>query len=521
MRLLAVAASLLALAPAAAGAAVDVDTYHNDTFRSGWNQNETALTPATVGSRSFKKLFTAHLNGLIYGQPLIAAGEAIPGEGTHDLVIAATNSDYIYAFNADGAGLIWKHSFADKAEGVNPVPLSFVAGCNATGSEDGVLSTPVIDRTADRIYVVAATLEGVKPHQHIHHRLHALQLSTGQDAMTPVDIAGSFAGPQGTITFDGDVQFQRPALLEANGNVYVAFGSQCDYYANQYHGWVFAYATSNFAQTAVINVTPSTDSNGNYYGGIWMAGDGPGADASGNVYFAVGNGTFDGVNNFGESLLRLPPNLSLTGSSFFAPYTAYQDNAYDADFGSGGIALLPDQPGSVPHQIVGQGKDGILTLLNRDNLGGYVPGGPDNALAEIGLGGVWAAPATWEDGNGVTHVLTTGGPLYDVVVGTNSLTVADYTSVYFPSPNGNGSTPSVSSNGSADAIAWIVQRPGDISSQQMYLYAFPATNLGKQLIGIPLGYWSTAALNPYPVVTIANGKVYVPVTDAIEVFGLK
>ena len=228
------------------------------------------------------------LSGLIFMQPLVAAGEAIPGGGTHDLLVAGTNLDLLYAFDANSGGVIWKRSFVDPRRHVTAVPLSFVAGCNATGADDGLLSTPVIDRAADRIYVVAATLEGVGAQRHIHHRLHALSLATGADVLPAVDIAGSFAGPQGTIVFDGDVQFQRPALLEANGTIYVGFGSQCDYYANVYHGWMFGYSAAYLTQTAVLNVTPSTDQYGNYFGGIWMSGNGPGADAAGRLSLRCG-----------------------------------------------------------------------------------------------------------------------------------------------------------------------------------------------------------------------------------------
>jgi hypothetical protein len=48
----------------------------------------------------------------------------------------------------------------------------------------------------------------------------------------------------------------------------------------------------------------------------------------------------------------------------------------DHDVGSGGMLLLPDQPGSVPHLAVAGGKDGRAFLMNRDHLGGFTKGGP-------------------------------------------------------------------------------------------------------------------------------------------------
>jgi hypothetical protein len=500
----------------AAAVGVDVHTYHNDALRTGWNANETALTASNVPTSKFGLLMNlplggVKLDGLTFTQPLIAAGEPIPGAGNHDLVIVGTNNDSLYAFEANTGATVWKRSFIGK--GVTTAGIAFT-GCDNTGQQDGILSTPVIDRSTDTIYVVAATME---PH-HIHFRLHALSLATGADKISNVEIGGSFMGEQ----FNPDIQFQRPALLEANGNIYIGFGSQCDFHINQYHGWIFAYNASNFARIGDANVSPTLSKSPTEYGaGIWMSGEGISSDATGSVYFSIGNGTFDGTHNFGESVLRLPSNLSFTTFSFFTPSTVFNDNGNDSDLGSGGVMLLPDQPLGTPHLAVVQGKDGILTLLNRDNLGGYHAGGPDNALSELSLGSVWAAPAYWQDASGNAYVLTTGGPLYNVKVGV-PLAVVGHTSVTFPSDNGNGSTPSVSSNGTVagSAVVWIVQRVADATKNQNILYAFDPRNMATPLFSASLGGWPQNDLNPTLVPTIANGKVYVPTQNSLAVFGL-
>ena len=46
-----------------------------------------------------------------------------------------------------------------------------------------------------------------------------------------------------------------------------------------------------------IRRTP-TDGDGHFLGSPWMGGYGPSADAVGNIYFATGNGPFDGKTNF-------------------------------------------------------------------------------------------------------------------------------------------------------------------------------------------------------------------------------
>ncbi len=513
------------------GALVDNDTYHYDTLRSGWNAAETSLTTANVATAQFGKLFSVPMDGLTFDQPLIAAGESIPGNGTHDLLIAGTNRDRLYAYDANTGAPIWEVNFTGHGAGYVPIKYTY---CNNTGNSDGILSTPVIDRGADVIYVVVATLEGKAHQKSMHYRLHRLQLATGQETFgSPKEITATYTWSGSPIVFNPNVQFQRASLLEwtpPNGSgdaqIVIGFGSQCDFNGNVYHGWLMAYDATTLAQAAVQNVTPAQDSYGNYYGGIWMSGNGPAEDANGFVYTSVGNGTFDGSTSFGESILKLPgPSLSTAASSgfqFFTPYTVYQDNAYDADTGSGGIMLLPDQSGPYAHEIVMQGKDGIFTLLNRDAMGGFTPSGPDKALAELGLGSTWSSPAYYQDGYGNSYVYTTGYWLYQVQISNGNANVVGNTNVTFPSTNGNGSTPTISSNGGTPgtAIAWIVQRPGYPSNTPMYLYAFDASNLQHTLFRYKLGRWPFPSANPTLVPTVANGKVYVATASTIDVFGL-
>jgi hypothetical protein len=459
-----------------------------------------------------------------YGQPLIAAEVSIPGGGLHDLLIAGTNRDLLYAYDANTGAAIWKDNFT--GHDVTDVPFSF-SGCNNTGNSNGILSTPVIDRKLGAVFVVAATLEGSGKAKAMHYRLHRVHLATGAEfAGSPIDITATYQGSGGTFTFDPKYQMQRPALLEwtppsggGHPQIVMAFSGQCDFNGNLYHGWILGYDAYTLAQTAVQNITPAQDSQGNYFGGIWMSGGGPAEDAKGFVYLAVGNGTFDGVTSFGESVLKFPGNLSDakgSGFQYFTPYTVFQDNAADHDTGSGGIVLLPQQPGSHPNVMFMQGKDGIITLLDRDNLGGYVAGGPDNALAELQSGGVWAAPAIYQDSAGNTYLYTTGGSIAAIKVAGAALSVVDAGDFDFNSPDGNGSTPTISSYQSTagSAIVWIVQR------QPLGLYALDASALYTTLFYYPLGKWAFPDSNPTFVPTVANGKVYVPDASGIVAFGL-
>jgi hypothetical protein len=205
------------------------------------------------------------------------------------------------------------------------------------------------------------------------YKLHRLQLSTGQEARRAArsrsrrpTVPGSSA-----IAFNANVQFQRPALLEwtpPNGSgdpqIEIGFGSQCDYYGNVYHGWMLAYDAYTLGADCGAQRVARARLLRQLLRRHLDERQRPGR---GRQRIRVHVRDRQRYVRRRHELRRerprsLPPGLSSSGSGFqfFTPYTAYQDNAYDADTGSGGIMLLPDQSGPYPHEIVAQGKDGDL-----------------------------------------------------------------------------------------------------------------------------------------------------------------
>jgi hypothetical protein len=86
----------------------------NTTTRApGANLNETSLTPRNVNAQQLGKIFTLHVDGDIYAQPLFLSGVEIPGKGRHDVLFVATEHDSVYAFDAYGnpATPLWQVSF--------------------------------------------------------------------------------------------------------------------------------------------------------------------------------------------------------------------------------------------------------------------------------------------------------------------------------------------------------------------------------------------------------------------------
>jgi hypothetical protein len=91
--------------------ALGVFTSHNDQAHTGQNLNETILTPANVSSSNFGLRFANRVDGRIYAQPLYVSNVPIPGQGTHNVVYVATESDTVYAFDADTqAAPLWQTS---------------------------------------------------------------------------------------------------------------------------------------------------------------------------------------------------------------------------------------------------------------------------------------------------------------------------------------------------------------------------------------------------------------------------
>lgn len=380
---------------------IAVMTHHNDNFRTGDNLNESILNTANVNTNTFGLIYTRQVDDQIYAQPLIATNITIPGAGAHNLVIVATVNDTVYAFDADNPAATapyWQKSFLD-ANSVPPAntDLSAVGACGSNyrdfSGHMGIVGTPVIDPTTGTIYLVVRTLEfGANFVQ----RLHALDITTGADRLTPVDISGSTA----SAIFDPQLNNQRSALTLANGRIFIAWSSHCD--QDPYHGWVMSYDAATLTQLAVYCDTPTGSR-----GGIWMSGQGPAADPSGNIYLSTGNGTVNTSDNHGQSFLKLD-GATLNVSSWFTPGNYVYLNNGDFDLGSGGLLLIPGTT-----LAVGGGKSGStvsspLYLVNRDNMGGLSSITTDTNIVQsipvtptgIGVNHIHGAPVWWDGPDG-------------------------------------------------------------------------------------------------------------------------
>jgi len=507
-----------------APAATDVLTYHNDVARTGQNLTETTLTPSNVTSAKFGKLGFYPVDGLVDAEPLYASNVTVPGNGKHNLLIAATENDSVYAFDADSGATIWHASVLKTGETASPDPPY------PTNPWIGVNATPVIDRTSGpegAVYVVASSALTQNGATTYYQRVHALDLALGTELFGgPVDIQATYPGTgdnsNGTsVVFDPSQYRERAALLLLNGVIYMGWASHYD--VRPYTGWIMGYSESTLTQASVLNVTP----NGNE-GAIWMSGAGLAADASGNIYFLDANGTFDSTLNpsgfpsegdYGNTFLKLSTSSKgLSVADYFEMDNEASENGSDTDLGSGGVIVLPDllnSSGQTVHLAVGAGKDSILYLVNRDSMGKFSSNNSNIYQQFAGAlpGGIYSAPAYF---NNTVYYGPVGSPIEAFTFSnaklSTSATAKTATSFVYP-----GATPSISANGTSNAIVWAVE-----NTTPAVLHAYDAANLNElynsnQASG---GRDQFGAGNKFITPMIANGKVFAGTPNGVAVFGL-
>jgi hypothetical protein len=525
---------LLVLFPEPAHAQASVTTERNDLSRTGANLNETTLNTSNVNVNQFGKLYSYTIDGSIYAQPLYVPSVVIPSQGTHNVVYVATMNDVIYALDADSnavnGGVLWKVDLRNPAAGVTAIPIANIVGSNALNivGTVGVESTPVIDLTSNTIYLVARTMEVSGSTTNYVARLHALDITTGGEKFGgPVVIQGSVPGTGqgssgGTLTLSTFFQNQRSSLALVDGLVVFSFASHEDQY--DWHGWVLSYNATTLQQTSIYCSTPNGQN-----GGMWMSGRAPVVDSSGNLYYATGNGDWDGVSSFGDSIIKLSTAGGvLTQMDYFTPDNYATLQADDLDLGSSGPLMIPGTS-----FLITAGKTSEFFLLQTTNLG-HEASGNSTTLQDFSLAGsIKGGPAFWNRTTGA------GPTLYIWPANPNALQALQFTNSKFNTtplsestilnPTGfTDGTLSVSANGSTagTGIVWASTGVADGTHGTVagVLRAFDANNLTTELWDSQMndarddiGLWAKFA-----PATVANGKVYLAsFSNFLNVFGLE
>jgi len=466
------------------------------------------------------------VDGKVDAQPLYLSQLSVRG-ALHNVVFVATENNSVYAFDSDSGATIWKVSLEGPGETTGDG-----WGCFQTMVTIGVTATPVIDRNAGphgAIYLVAMTKDASG---NFHQRLHALDVTTGAELFNgPMDITATYPTASATTTFAPGQYVERAALLLSQGTIYTSWASHCD--TLPYTGWVIAYGESTLAQTSVIDLGPNANTSpsnttADYKGpAIWMAGNGPGVDAAGNIYLLTANGTFEtaldasgfpNLHDFGNSFVKLSTaGGRLTVADYFSMSTEITESQNDLDLGSGGEMLLPDltdATGTVRHLVVGAGKDRNIYLVNRDSMGHFSPIG-DHIWQELdsALGTNYSTPAYF---NGRIYYGDVSGTVKAFALNNALLSAVptSQTATQFTYPGGS---PVVSANGTSNGIVWVHE-----NTSPAVLHAYDASNLAHELYNSNQAGSRDqfGAGNRFITPAIADGKVFVGTQSAVAVFGL-
>lgn len=481
------------------GDASEITALH-DNQRSGLDAAEGALTPAVLKSGRFGKVFDVRIDGQAYAQPLVLDSE----------VIVATEANKIYAIDTHDGKVRWQTQLG------KPAP----SDCYAASPQLGVHSTPAIDPESRTIYVVARTCEGppdecgspggknsgrlhslltrlrklIQPGAGARYFLNALDASNGHPlAGWPVEIAGRASNDPG-VAFDPLRHMQRAALLLLDGSVYAAFGGYCGGYP--FRGWVAGINVETRKVKLWTDEAASADPSPQ--AGIWGAG-GLVSDGPGSILIATGDGTLpppgDGklrVNALGNSVarLRVQHDGSLLAVDHFTPSNGKYLSDNDLDLGATAPAVLPDNFAieGHGHLLLQASKNGMLYLLDRQNLGGENRAS-DTALAEAGpIGNIYAHPAVWPGDGGYIYLVSEGAGRGDIrafrlgkdAAGATVLRMVGVGHALLGHATGS---PIVTSDGTTggSAIIWLIRRGGGGDQLQAYS-AEPDSNGNLQLL---------------------------------------
>jgi hypothetical protein len=509
---------LLAFMPVDMLAQTAVWTGSYDNNRTGANINETILTPANVTAGQFGKLAAVSVSGCIFAQPLYVPGVIGSDGNSRDLFFVATATNMVYAFDANDYSLYFSANFGHPVSSADIDPeKGYYAFADCDDGDGlgpiGIIGTPVIDVANGAMYFVANTADSAGQ----HHFLHKIDLASGKDLASPVEIGGSYAG----VPFQAKFHLQRSALLLLNQRIYVTFASHQD--ETPYGGWMFSYDT-NFNQVAVMNYSPAKSG-----AGIWQSGGGPASDGQ-SIYFSTGNLPEDEADptDNSDSILKVDPDtLIVQAKTSFYPEDINWDENFDLDLGSSRTIVIPGTT------LVASGSkygdlfvvdQGGMQLDSRTQVAARHSGGYDWTGVYNGFAYWNNIFFVWPGGGGYINGTDPGFPTDTL----KALSLDPYSGAVTLLANGQsdgvavgyqGSNIVISANGydPSTAILWA-HTPNSNTSwlQPADLHAYSASDFSN---GILHELWNNIGLDPadagaflakFSAPLIANGKVFLP-----------
>jgi len=488
-------AALAGLAGPRGAEAQSVLTYHNSPNRHG-AFTVPGLTAAAAAHMHLG--FHATISGNVYAQPLYWQP---PGAKT-GLLIVATESNLVYALNANTGARVWQTQLG------KPVP-SGTLPCGDIAPE-GVTGAPVIDPDTGRLYLDAMTLQGAGNLP--RHLVYALSLSDGKIVPHwPLNVDNEMARRHASFT--SELQGQRGALQFFKGKLYIPFGGR----AGDCGG-----STGAIYRGVVVEVTPGTTPaiTGNWAtraarGGIWAQG---GISSDGFSLFAT-TGNTSGANTWGdgEGVIRLKPGLArpTRPADLFTPANWKDLDNADADLG--GTAAMPFTVGSGPGRVgrlLALGKDGHAYLLNSQAFGGI---GRELLNVQVSNSRIMTGPAVYVGPSATMVAFFDYEGLGQNCSGT-SLTMLRITAkpantiqrIWCAPLNGSGAPIITTTDGTANPIVWIAGAEGDNELHGFNLFT------GKTLFAG--GGTGMTGLHHFGTLIAANRHLYVAADNGVYAF---
>jgi hypothetical protein len=416
----------LCVAVSPSNAQVNVTQKNNHPSRDGL-YIDAAFTPGNAANLVRDLNFDGTISGNVHAQPLYIEG------GPHGpMIIVVTASNNVYALNATTGTVIWSRT------DIGPAVTS---GLNCGNINPvGIIGTPVVDLVSRSLFF-DALIQG----NPIKHFVYSLNVDTGAtNANWPVDLNNAGIG------FTSLDQEDRGALALVNGIVYVPFSGYLGDCGN-YHGFVVGV---HIDAPSMVGGWHTQASKGGIWGHSGVASDGT------NMFVITGNTTGTSTWGGGEAIIRLQAGPVFSGQStdFWTPANWHDLDLGDTDLG-GCSAILIHVPGATPSDLVlALGKDGNAYLVNRDNLGGIA--GP---VVSAGVDGTMRgqSSATYTTAQGTYFVFRAEDSsqikAYKITA-TNPPTIMFAWNV---SQNGKGSPWVTTTDGTHNAIVWVVGAQGD------------------------------------------------------------
>jgi outer membrane protein assembly factor BamB len=363
--------------------------FNGDPQHSGNNTLETRISPDNAAG--LQQLFQVSLPAVADGAPVYLHAVQTP-QGTKDVVFVTTLEGHIVALDAATGAQVWVQQY-----GANGCRINL--GSNACYTT----SSPAIDPNHKYIYSYG-----------LYGFVHKYQVGDGQEIK-----GGGWPELTTTKPFNEKGSSSLSIATASTGTSYL-YATNSGYYGDRgdYQGHVTTIDLANGKQrvfnslcsdqTVHFAQRPAAPDCANVQSGIWSRASVIYDSDTHKIYMATGNGHYDpNLHDWGDTVFALNPDGSGPNGNPLDSYTPdnfSQLDVTDQDLGTTTVVILPASPatpaGGVRHLGLQSGKDGLLRLLDLDNLSGQ--GGPGHTGGEVGQvvplpqgDGVFTQPGVW------------------------------------------------------------------------------------------------------------------------------